>query len=132
MRLHETQIRALASTRKTQKTQNKPKVLQPATIKILSLSVNSATALPNIDYALFGYNILYGNPLATGGTTDPGFVSPIFVADYSEKLLSADRRFLQPKGITLVSCDGNCDLEFRSEEISGTKSYTDRLDVKVN
>ena len=87
--------------------------------------------MPNIDYVLFGYNVLYGNPLATGGTTDPGFVSPIFKADYSGGFTSGDKRFLEPEGITLVSCDGNCELKFSSEEISGTKSYTDRLGVKV-
>jgi len=91
----------------------------------------TAVAMPNIDYVLYGYNVLFGNPLATGGTTDPGFASQIFKADYTGGLTSGDKRFLIPNGISVMSCDGNCELEFTSTEISGTKSYTDRLGVKA-
>ena len=63
--------------------------------------------MPNIDYVLYGYNVLYGNPLATGGTTDPGFASQIFKADYTGGLTSGDKRFLIPNGISVMSCDGN-------------------------
>ena len=49
----------------------------------------------DIGYALMGYNILRGYPLAIG--KDPGVAQPIFVADYSDGSLTADRVHKVPK-----------------------------------
>ena len=45
---------------------------------------------PDLDYALYGYNILRGYPLHTGH--DPGFTMPIFKADYSGGRQTSDCR----------------------------------------
>ncbi len=52
---------------------------------------NTPISFPDIDYALLGYNILKGYPLAVGH--DPGFTHPIFKADYSGLRKTADCRY---------------------------------------
>ena len=53
-------------------------------------------SFPDLDYALFGYDILKGYPLATGH--DPGFTHPIFLADYTSGKQTADCRYSVPGG----------------------------------
>ena len=53
-------------------------------------------SFPDLDYALFGYNILRGYPLAVGH--DPGLTHPIFRHNYNEGMHTADCRYHVPKG----------------------------------
>ena len=46
---------------------------------------------PDIDYALLGYNVLKGYPLAAGH--DPGFTHRVFKGDYRESRMTADCRY---------------------------------------
>ena len=65
---------------------------------------------PNVDYALYGYNIFYGYPLAIGH--DPGLTRPIFEADYSDDLhFSADCSYHIPRGFYLAP-DVSCKTSF--------------------
>ena len=91
--------------------------------------------MPNIDYALMGYDIYFGNPARTsdsGSIPDPGFKQPIFEASYSKGKVTGDGRFKVPNGMSLISCNGDCNLEFTSKSMSGLQSYTSSLDVKVS
>ncbi|KAJ7315271.1 hypothetical protein OS493_038797 [Desmophyllum pertusum] len=56
---------------------------------------NGRRPFADLDYALLGYDILHGNPMAT--ESDPGFTHPIFWADYSEGRQSTDCRYSVPK-----------------------------------
>ena len=50
----------------------------------------------NIGYVLSGYDIWFGNPLATGNQlVDPGFRRQIFAATYTNSL-TADNRYCVP------------------------------------
>ena len=76
---------------------------------------NSKTkTFPDIDFALFGYNIFYGYPLAIGH--DPGLTRPIFKSDYTDKKLTADCRYFLPKGMIIVP-DISCVTSFTSTTI---------------
>nr|KAG5687468.1 hypothetical protein BaRGS_030473 [Batillaria attramentaria] len=69
---------------------------------------------PDMDYALLGYNVLKGYPLAVGH--DPGFTLPIFSADYSAGHMSADCTHSVPKGVVLIP-DVSCVVSFSSEVV---------------
>ena len=82
-----------------------------------------APIMPNIGYTLDGYDIFYGNPIATGtegATPDPGFrLQPIFKAVYSGKV-TPDQRYSVPDGMEIRSCSGTCSMTFGSNLVSGT------------
>ena len=79
--------------------------------------------MPNIGYTLDGYDIFFGNPIATGtegATPDPGFrLQPIFKAVYSGKV-TPDQRYSVPDGMEIRSCSGTCSMTFGSNLVSGT------------
>ena len=86
------------------------------------------TSFPDLDYALFGYNVLRGYPLANGH--DPGFTLPIFAADYSELRHSADCRFSLPQGVTLAP-DVSCVTSFKSRTIQNSYEFSESLSVSA-
>ena len=92
--------------------------------------------MPNIGYVLDGYDIYYGNPARTGvsgSTPDPGFrQQPIFDSSYSKGKVTPDGRFLIPDGMNVISCAGDCSMQFTSKSMSGMQSYTSSLDVKAS
>ncbi|XP_045208113.2 uncharacterized protein LOC123559988 [Mercenaria mercenaria] len=83
-------------------------------------------SFPDLDYALMGYNILKGYPLAVGH--DPGFTYPIFKADYSRGLQTADCRYSVPKGIVVVP-DVSCITSFSSTTIRTKYEFSRELSV---
>lgn len=83
---------------------------------------------PDIDYALFGYNILKGYPMAVGH--DPGLTRPIFQADYNDKKHTADCKYTIPKGLTVVP-DVSCVTSFTSDVIRDTYQLTKSLDASA-
>ena len=83
---------------------------------------------PDIDYALFGYNILKGYPMAVGH--DPGLTRPIFRADYNGKQHTADCKYTVPHGLTVVP-DVSCVSSFTSEVIRDRYELTKSLDVSA-
>ena len=87
--------------------------------------------MPNIGYVLDGYDIIYGNPLKTSPTPDPGFRQSIFQATYSGKI-TPDQLYTVPDGMEIKSCSGTCSTTFGSSLISGTKSYNSLLDMKTS
>ena len=87
--------------------------------------------MTNIDYVLFGYDIFYGNPKSIDASVDPGFRDPIFDKSYTSDRCSEDGRFRVPNGVRVLSCGGNCQLDFVAEIIKGARSYQSLLDVKV-
>lgn len=92
--------------------------------------------MPNIGYVLDGYDIYFGNPARTGvsgSVPDPGFKhQPIFEASYSEGNVTPDGRFKIPDGMDVISCGGDCSMQFTSKSMSGLQSYTSSLDVKAS
>ena len=96
---------------------------------------NNLKTMPNVGFLLSGYDILFGNPLPTSAsgvlTSDPGFRSPVFVADYSEAQTTQDRRYLVPGGLAVRSCTGTCSLSFTSNIIESALQYQERLGVKA-
>ncbi|XP_045208114.2 uncharacterized protein LOC123559990 [Mercenaria mercenaria] len=83
-------------------------------------------AFPDIDYALFGYNVLKGFPFSNGH--DPGFTYPIFFADYSSGRLSADCRFFVPNGL-VVAPDISCMLSLSSKTVQSQYEFSEALEV---
>ena len=83
---------------------------------------------PDLDYAMYGYNILYGYPFAVGH--DPGLTIPIFVADYSGSKQTADRKYEIPHGYYLVP-DVACVSSFTSETVKDSSQYSKSLSVST-
>ncbi|CAG2255577.1 unnamed protein product [Mytilus edulis] len=83
---------------------------------------------PDIDYAFFGYNILFGYPLANGH--DPGFTYPIFEADYSEGRQTSDCRYIIPNGLVVVP-DVSCVTSFTSTTIQNKYELSKALSVSA-
>ena len=84
---------------------------------------------PDVGYALFGYNIIRGYPLAEG--RDPGFTRPIFKADYREKRQTPDCRYAVPQGLILAP-DVSCVTSFTSKVIKDSKQFSDALSVSAH
>ena len=84
---------------------------------------------PNVDYALYGYNIFYGYPLAIGH--DPGLTRPIFKADYSDDIFSADCKYRIPHGFYLAQ-DVSCKTSFSSKTVVSSKQYSESLEQTVD
>jgi hypothetical protein len=88
-------------------------------------------SFPDIDYALLGYNILKGYPLAFGH--DPGFTFPIFQADYSSQQQTADCRYSVPEGVVAIP-DVSCVTSFSSKTIQNreVRLLLDDHNISVN
>ena len=86
-------------------------------------------SFPDMDYAVLGYNILKGFPLAVGH--DPGFALPIFSADYRAGSQTADCRYSVPKGIILIP-DVSCVTSFSSEVVETKYEFSKSLDVSAS
>ncbi|KAK3103555.1 hypothetical protein FSP39_020136 [Pinctada imbricata] len=86
-------------------------------------------SFPNIDYSLLGYNILRGFPMATGH--DPGFTKPIFSADYTNGIQTADCRFSIPKGYVVIP-DISCISSFSSKTVKSNYEFARALSVAAN
>jgi len=88
--------------------------------------------MPDIDYALKGYDIFFGNPHASDADTDPGFRAAIFKVDYSDNNISGDKRFNIPNGMEIIKCNHNCKIDMSTTMIKGTKSYQKTLEAKAS
>jgi len=96
-------------------------------------NTSNAAIMPNIGYIFMGYDIMYGNPLQVSGLpVDPGFKEPIFLANYSKGSTTADRRYFQPDGTSIIDCSNSCSFNFGSIEMSGTKSYQESIERKAS
>ena len=89
--------------------------------------------LPNIGYLGSCYNIFEGNPFATGGTLDPGFLNAqnIFAFTYDDGLTTTDGRYSIPDH-TNVNAIGSCSFAFSSQVTKDIRSYMDSLKTKVD
>lgn len=83
--------------------------------------------LTNVDYVLRGYNILRGNPIATGYEADPGFDNTIFEAIYSDAT-TGDLRYRIPDGYSVFS-KPICIIDFLSDYFVNEKTYQEELAV---
>ena len=81
---------------------------------------------PNIDYAMYGFNILYAYPLATGH--NPGLTHPIFEPDYSGSKHTADCKYKIPHGYHLVQ-DVACVVSFTSEIVKDASQFSESMSV---
>jgi hypothetical protein len=88
--------------------------------------------MTNINHCLDGYNIFYGNPTPILQNMDPGFRRQIFKAEFEKLRVTGDQRWLQPDGVEIRDCSGNCRIDFKTTEISGAKSYQKSLSNKVS
>ncbi|XP_060563198.1 uncharacterized protein LOC132722693 [Ruditapes philippinarum] len=86
-------------------------------------------SFPDIDYALMGYNILRGFPLAIGH--DPGFTYPIFAANYETKKQTADCRYSVPQGLVVVP-DVSCITSFTSTIVQTQYEFANSLSVSAS
>jgi len=86
-------------------------------------------SFPDVDYAFLGYDLVKGYPNAMG--SDPGFTFPIFTADYSEYELTADRRYLVPRGLVLFP-DVSCMVSFTSSVSETTREFERELSVSAS
>ena len=89
----------------------------------------SPRTFPDIDYALFGYNIMRGYPLAIGH--DPGLTRPIFQSDYSGRIMTSDDRFYVPHGLVIVP-DVSCVTSFSSSIIQDQYQLTKSLSASAS
>ena len=83
---------------------------------------------PDFDYALYGYNIIQGYPMATGH--DPGLTRPIFVADYTGSEQTADCRYQIPRGYFLAP-DVACVTSFTSDTIKDSSEFSKYLSISA-
>ncbi|KAK7498076.1 hypothetical protein BaRGS_00010664 [Batillaria attramentaria] len=86
-------------------------------------------SFPDMDYALLGYNVLKGYPLAVGH--DPGFTLPIFSADYRAGHMTADCRYSVPQGIVLIP-DVSCVTSFSSSVVQTSYELSKSLSVSAH
>ena len=86
-------------------------------------------SFPDLDYALFGYDIFKGYPLATGH--DPGFTHPIFLTDYSSGKQTSDCRYSVPKGLVVVP-DVSCETSFSSKIVRNRLEMSKSLEAAAN
>ena len=86
--------------------------------------------MSNIGYLLAGYDLYAGNPMPMDTNPDPGFRSTIFEAEYKEST-TQDSLFCTPEGLSFISCDDSCQINFDSRIVLGRKSYSKGLQAKV-
>ena len=87
---------------------------------------NLKSSFPDLGYALLGYNVLRGYPLANGH--DPGFTLPIFTANYSRPRSKADCRFSLPLGL-MVLPDVSCVTDFSSTIVKSSYEFSEFLSM---
>ena len=87
--------------------------------------------MSNVGYLLAGYDIYAGNPMPMDTNPDPGFRSAIFEAEYKGST-TPDSLFCTPEGLSFISCDDACSINFDSRIILGRKSYFQGLQAKVS
>ena len=85
-------------------------------------------SFPDLDYATYGYNALYGYPLANGH--DPGFTIPVFAASYLEPRFTADCRYSLPQGF-FVAPDVSCITSFKSTVVQNSYEFSKSLSVSA-
>ncbi|XP_045214069.2 uncharacterized protein LOC123564498 [Mercenaria mercenaria] len=90
---------------------------------------NYKLSFPDVDYALMGYNVLRGYPLATGH--DPGFTYPIFTAYYGKGKQTADCRYSVPEGLVVVP-DVSCVTSFSSQIVQTKYEFANALSVSAS
>jgi len=83
---------------------------------------------PDFDYTTYGYNIMYGYPLATGH--DPGLTYSIFEANYSGSRQTADCKYQVPRGYHLVP-DVAC-VTSTSETVKDSSQFSKSLSAKIS
>ena len=108
-----------------------PKVAVPLSIK--QRVDEDLKPMPNIDYLILGYNVLYGDPIVINPIEghDPGYrFIPIFQATYIEGLTTADKRWLVPDGYFVHEAK-SCRIEFNSMESRSEQSYIDAMSVSL-
>ena len=86
-------------------------------------------SFPDLDYALLGYDILNGYPLAIGH--DPGFTHPIFLTDYTSAKQTSDCRYSVPQGLVVVP-DVSCETSFSSKVIRNRLEMSKSLAAAAN
>ena len=88
--------------------------------------------MPNIDYLVRGYNILYGNPISDPATgTDPGIrIIPTFMANCDSGMTTSDGKWAVPDGLFFL-ITVSCLIEFDSEESRSSLSYMNSLTNEV-
>ena len=87
--------------------------------------------MSNIGYLLAGYDIYAGNPMPMDTNPDPGFRSAIFEAEYKGST-TPDSLYCTPQGLSFISCDDACSINFDSRIILGRKAYSEGLQAKVS
>jgi len=95
-----------------------------ACIQLMSVPIECARKLFNIDFLGIGYDAIQGNP--QNDVIDPGFKNTIFLLEYTENIVTADGRFLLPDNTDaqqLMSCNFKTD----TEEVYDEESYQDSL-----
>jgi len=97
-------------------------------IQLLSVPVECARKLLNIDYLGIGYDALRGNPQSD--SSDPGFKTSVFPLTYTKNTESADGRFLHPDHTTVHQVS-SCSFNARSEVVETTSKYTELLQVGI-
>ena len=110
-------------------------IVKSSKARVILLSYNvDGPSLPrfnNIGYVGDTYNILKGNPQATGGL-DPGFlIANIFQFTYNQNLTTSDGKYLIPDNTTINAID-SCSFTFASSTTTDIKSYMDSLKVHVD
>ena len=85
-------------------------------------------SFPDLDYAMFGYNVLRGYPLAVGH--DPGLTHPIFRHDYNSGKHTADCRYHVPSGYILAP-DVSCVTSFSSRVVKDNSQFVKSLSVSA-
>lgn len=109
------------------------KIYQKQTVKQSSPSEGcqldgERNSFPDLDYVMFGYNILRGYPLAVGH--DPGLTHPIFRHDYSKGQHTADCRYHVPAGYILAA-DVSCVTSFSSKVIKDSSQFVNSIAVSA-
>ena len=87
--------------------------------------------MSNVGYLLAGYDIYASNPMPMDTNPDPGFRSAIFKAEYKGST-TPDYLFCTPEGLSFISCDDSCPINFDSRIILGRKAYSEGLQAKVS
>ena len=87
--------------------------------------------MPNIDYLVRGYYILYGNPISDPATgKDPGIrIIPNFMANYGSGMTTSDGKWAVPDSLFFLIIV-SCLIEFDSEESRSSLSYMNSLRMK--
>ena len=86
--------------------------------------------LPNIDYLLFGYNLIKGNPVPSRVARDKGFTSQIFKSTYILQETTSDLEYRIPDHLDAYEAEG-CVMQFSSRSIFSEQEYQTDLRAHV-